>query len=236
MTTDPDPVHFELAWAPPSYSTLTPSEIGEWRIVELPLGNPAGIVWTDRNNGAGFVPLDAERYPNSSLASTTLSGMFSSAISSGLSAYQAYETILSYSPLAVSQPCRGKLGNVLAIAGNPETRLPQCEPNTQAVTAAASATDSSSTDSAAEPVENESIFAVLDDSGNLLELGRSDPTGVYVRSNGSWFRVPPEADALDGKVWQDVTPEAVSVYDEAEKSGRTPTADDLKKFFVTTSE
>lgn len=60
-----------------------------------------------------------------------------------------------------------------------------------------------------------------DDENEVLELVRSDETGMYVRDDGSWVSIDPEAD--DPRVWDriiiDVKETAVPVYDAAEAEG-----------------
>ena len=65
-----------------------------------------------------------------------------------------------------------------------------------------------------------------EDENSVLELVRSDESGMYVREDGDWTQINPEDD--NERVWDriiiDVTPEAVPVFDAADEQGEV-TAD-----------
>lgn len=71
-----------------------------------------------------------------------------------------------------------------------------------------------------------------DDQNLVLELVRSDEVGMYIRDNGTWVRIDPNAD--NPRVWDrvivDVTDRAVDVYDIAESSNSPITATQFRKY------
>ena len=57
----------------------------------------------------------------------------------------------------------------------------------------------------------------LDEDGSVLDLVRSDNTGVFVRDNGRWIALDleseDESDTIDGYEWVDVTADAIEFFD-----------------------
>lgn len=244
ISPDADPVRFDLTYKPPGFQPLDPNASGRWYLIEYPAGKPAGYVWTDNKDATGFITLDQERYPTQA----PISGILSSAAMSGMTALAAYNTVASLAGSAVSGEAIGRLGNVVALSQNLDAPLPEIVAKADGVTAAAPPpqtdvpadiedADASPVDPApAKSPSNASIFVAEDDNENPLDLCMSDETGVYIRSNSAWFKLPNDDASLDGKVWQDVSNDAVQAWDDAEEKGTPLKQGDLKQYYVSASQ
>lgn len=91
--------------------------------------------------------------------------------------------------------------------------------------------------SAGEPIDQDHMFMTLDDNDKVLELARSDETGIYVRSNGGWFRIDANATEEDqptiwNREWVDVDPNAVAVFDASESDQSELKRTDFEKYII----
>jgi hypothetical protein len=74
------------------------------------------------------------------------------------------------------------------------------------------------------------------EDGEVLEAIRTDPLGQYLRVNGLWELIDPEADEEDyptvyGQEWHEVTEDAIAIFDK--RSGADDfTRDEVETYFI----
>lgn len=71
------------------------------------------------------------------------------------------------------------------------------------------------------PGPDDHLYVTLDDNeSRILELVLSNDRGMFIRSNGQWVQIDPEAD--NNRVWdrivRDVKPAGIKGFDDVEKS------------------
>lgn len=83
------------------------------------------------------------------------------------------------------------------------------------------------------PANDENLYAAVDDDTNEVKhLVYSNSSGLYIRSNGGWFRLPKDDESLDDLEVMELDPKAIKIYDMAEGNDETLLSDDLKKYEV----
>jgi len=91
--------------------------------------------------------------------------------------------------------------------------------------------------------QSEHLFLSIADDGEVLELVLSNPSGLYLRDSGGWWKVddspdnePAADDRLDNREWIDVSAAAVDAFDRAQEARKTLKLEDLEKFKVDAPE
>ena len=74
------------------------------------------------------------------------------------------------------------------------------------------------------------------EDGEVLEAIRTDPLGQYLRVNGLWELIDPEADEEEyptvyGQEWHEVTEDAIAVFDQR-SGGDDFTRDEVEMYFI----
>lgn len=175
-----------------------------------------GLVWTD---DAGHLNLLDFGFPKESKAFREYKTALQA---SGLDATEAFN--LMFNAIQEDDPeFAYKEGNLEEVSKEYETRMSQ-----ESLTAAAPTED--------DLKETASFGLTLDeDDSTVLELVKSDETGVYVRENEAWVQLDPEADedanpTVYGAIWYDVNVDAIPVFDDGAESSLTK--EDFAQFIV----
>lgn len=209
MVNDRPDDQFDLVYAPQKYGALNATAVGRWTALSSADGEPLGIAWTDGADAAGFIQAGPSELSEDVWSDFT--------VSAGLKipALSAYQMAKHKRSVVASQEKTGELSEVYR-------DLSKLLDTASAITAAIQ-------DAALENVPDDAhIFLTVtdEDENEVLELVRSDETGMYIRDSAEW--VPFNTDDDNPRVWDriliDVTVDAAQIFDQAQKDGRV-TAD-----------
>ena len=212
-------VYEEIYTAP--YSGVIEDEEGRWFKISGPSGD-TGYVWTDNDGVLGFLLLDPAS--NEQQVQVTKRTEFAA---QGLDASQAFDALKAEYGIENEET-----GNLLELSQRYQDEYNELNGTTtvkeEALTAAAPTED--------DLKETASFGLTLDeDDITVLELVKTDETGVYVRENETWVQLDPEADedanpTVYGAIWYDVTVDAIPVFDDGAESSLT--REDFAQFIV----
>lgn len=200
-----DEDRFDLVFAPARYGALNAETEGRWTALSSADGKPLGIVWSDGADSAGFIQASRDELAED------LWQDFPIAAHLKVPAMSAYQIAKHKKGVVAEEERTGKLSEVYRDFSKLIDRL-------DVVTAAAATPDTDDT-----IPEGAHLYLTLDENDNsiILELVRSDETGMYIRDNHEWAPIDPEAD--NDRVWDrvivDVTPEAAEVFDRVQAAG-----------------
>lgn len=77
-------------------------------------------------------------------------------------------------------------------------------------------------------VTQEELYAAVDPAtGTVKYVVYSSPNGMYIRSSGGWFKVPPTDESLDGLEVRDIDKAFIDTFDKAERANEKLTVDDV---------
>jgi hypothetical protein len=83
------------------------------------------------------------------------------------------------------------------------------------------------------PADDENLYAAVDENDNEVRyLVYSADSGIYIRSNNAWFKLPKNNEALDDLVVFEVDPKFIKIYDMAEGNNEQLLSDDVEKYEV----
>lgn len=83
------------------------------------------------------------------------------------------------------------------------------------------------------PGADENLYAAVDDNTNEVKnLVYSNVSGLYIRDNGAWFKLPKGDESLDDLEVLEVDPKFIKIYDMASGNDEVLLADDVKKYQV----
>jgi hypothetical protein len=82
------------------------------------------------------------------------------------------------------------------------------------------------------PADDENLYVAVADSGEVKNLVYSCESGLYIRSNGGWFKLPVGDESLDDLTVMEMDPKIIKVYDMSEADNQTLTADDVRTYEV----
>lgn len=211
--------HFEdfdldLRYAPASYEPYNSSQTGEYTTLYFNK-LPVGVLWTNGDDAAGFWPADEALCREASTVRSGLLTHFNTSAEMELQAPDAYQVAKSELGFESRDVRSGSL------AGVPKLAFSLRDPIIAAAPAAPANSPAEQTQRVAPLSKLVDYFVTLDDSEKVLELVRTDASGMYVRSSGGWFKVDPDNDLPT--IWdreiKDVTPAAVNIFDTGVENG-----------------
>lgn len=83
------------------------------------------------------------------------------------------------------------------------------------------------------PADDENLYVAIDEDTNEVKyLVYSTASGLYIRSNGGWFRLPEGDESLDNLVVNEMDPKVVKIFDISEGNNETLMLDDVSKYEV----
>jgi hypothetical protein len=83
------------------------------------------------------------------------------------------------------------------------------------------------------PAEDENLYAAVDgETDEVKYLVYSCDSGMYIRDNSAWAKLPKEDDSLDDLEVYEVTPKFIKVFDMAEANEDQLLADDARSYEV----
>jgi hypothetical protein len=83
------------------------------------------------------------------------------------------------------------------------------------------------------PAADENLYAAVDeDTNEVKNLVYSTASGLYIRDNGAWFKLPKDDESLDDLVVLEVDPKFIKIYDMAQGNDDMLLSDDVKKYEV----
>lgn len=212
MAKTEDPGQFELAYEGVYPQTLSEEQDGRWSIVQTS-GSNLGVLWTNDDNGLGFVPTDADIAPVALQAIGHFQSLFRASSASGLSAAQAFDALKTVSSYNVGEPAAGKLQGVLDQMSDLNS--------VGAVTAAAGETPPADLPNGkTSVVDGDALVVTADEDGKVLALIFSDETNVYIRENNGWTPIAEDGDPrVDDQEWLDIDASFIPVYDDQVSTG-----------------
>jgi hypothetical protein len=81
------------------------------------------------------------------------------------------------------------------------------------------------------PADDENLYAAVDDNTNEVKhLVYSCDSGLFIRDNGAWFKLPADDDSLDDLEVHEVVPKFIKIYDISQDSNDTLLVDDIEKY------
>lgn len=194
------------------------SRAGRWFVATTPAGRAVGVVWSDDENGFGFLPVDTDVTPDADPAVEAFHVLARVASDSGRTAYGAFEAARVYSLYPAGEVQSGKLAGALESYE---------QLNSGALTAAASSA-TAFPNGKSSPTPGDTLAVTADDDGNVLALIFSDETDVYIRESGEWRPIAENGDTrVDDREWVDVSPEFVEIFDSEASNGLEMTTDEL---------
>lgn len=82
------------------------------------------------------------------------------------------------------------------------------------------------------PADDENLYVAVDDEGVVRNLVYSCADGLYIRSSGSWFKLPVGDESLDDMTVMEMDPKVIKAFDSAEETGNELNADAVKRYEV----
>lgn len=83
------------------------------------------------------------------------------------------------------------------------------------------------------PANDENLYAAVDDETNEVKyLVYSTESGLFIRDNGAWFKLPKDDETLDDLTVLEVDPKFIKVFDMAQANDEVMLADDVDKYEV----
>lgn len=203
-----------LEYAADDYLHYSPEREGRWRTFGRD-GRTLGVIWTDDDEGAGFLNGDEDKLPGTSDAGMAMLNMFRTMKQQNVSAASAYGAMQQTPGVVLGDEQTGTLEDAMKLAdsltGEPMTAAADPTPDPEATTV-----------NVAFDVHTEEFMDML----------RSDNTGLYVYERGDWHRVPDEDDSYDGTEWVPISVEGQKKVEALLKDGKNPTREEMLKFQV----
>jgi hypothetical protein len=83
------------------------------------------------------------------------------------------------------------------------------------------------------PSDDENLYvATSDGSDEVKYLVYSTTSGLYIRSNGGWFRLPADDESLDDLVVHEMSPKVIKIFDMFETDNDILSLEDIAKYEV----
>ena len=78
---------------------------------------------------------------------------------------------------------------------------------------------------------DENLYAAVDSNTNEVRyLVYSCVSGLFIRDNGAWFKLPADDDTLDDLEVHEVVPDFIKIFDIAQDSEDNLLVDDIEKY------
>lgn len=205
----------DLDYAPETYAGYDAEQRGRWRTYSQN-GLYRGVIWTNDEDGAGFLMGDEARIPGSYAVSAGMHSMFRIMKTQGVPAIMAYQAIQETPGAELGEEQTGKLLQAIELA-----RSLEHEPGALAAAAAAPAGSKVNT------------YAAFDaHTEEFDELIQSDVRGISIYDSGGWHLLPIEDESQDGNEWIALSDEGIAFVKNAVDAGNPLTREDVLPFSI----
>jgi hypothetical protein len=83
------------------------------------------------------------------------------------------------------------------------------------------------------PANEDNLYAAVSDETNEVKyLVYSTTSGLFIRDNGSWFKLPQDDETLDDLTVMEVDPKFIKIFDMAQANDEAMLSDDVEKYKV----
>lgn len=205
---------FELAldYAPESYDFFRPEKTGRWRTYAHD-GRYLGVIWTDDDEGVGFLMADEDLIPGSHETATAVRNVLRAMKKQGVPVPAAYQAIQQTPGVLLGEEKTGVLKNAM--------ELSNVLSNDDVITAAAGAPTG----------PNVNYNAAFDlETEEYAEFMRSDVNGISIYDNGEWHLLPEDSELVESVEWITLGDDGIEYLLSKIKSGETPTRDEILPF------